>query len=133
MDENEFEFEETPELQAFQEYMFSLLNEGLNRDRTLVVNPATIQKIHSAIKTIQEMKWEEPPEVKLVANKVSSMFKSADLIICTLGNVFTKEDKTHLIKLFQIADEVDISGADTEGKMSIALVFNNYFIEVNPN
>lgn len=44
MDDKEFEFEETPEVQAFQEYMFSLLNEGLNQDRTLVVNPAAIQK-----------------------------------------------------------------------------------------
>ncbi len=139
MDDREFEFEnefedenESLEWQAFTEQFNSLVDQELNREKTLMVNPVVMQKVYSAMNLIREIEWEDSPKVRMLS-ELSNITRSVRILVTTLGKTFVKQDKDCIIKLIQLSDEIDISGANKEGMITIDFDFENYLIEVNPN
>lgn len=139
MDDKEFEFEnefedenESPEQQAFIEQFNSLVDQELNREKTSMINPVVMRKIYSAMKLIREIEWDEPPKIKIISD-LAQITQSVRMLVTTYGKDFTKRDKDLFVELVKLSDEVDIAGANEEGKITIDFDFENYLIEVNSN
>ncbi len=132
-DENEFEDEdESPESQAFTEQFNALVDQELNREKTLMVNPIVMQKVYSAMNLIRKIKWEEPLKMRFDKGCVGITRSITIQILCS-GNTFVKKSKDVLINLIQMSDEFDISKGFNPEDVSIGFTFENYLIEVDPN
>ena len=137
MDDKEFEFNdefedenESPERQAFIEQFNSLVDQELNREKTSMINPVVMRKIYSAMKLIREIEWDEPPKIKIISD-LAQITHSVRMLVTTYGKDFAKRDKDLFVELVKLSDEVDIAGANEEGKITIDFDFENYLIEVS--
>lgn len=136
MDEKEFEFENDfgdesndPEWQAFKEQFYALVDEEVHREKTLVVNPIVMQNVYFALNLIRKIDWGEPAIVKM-KTEITDITRSVRILVTCLGKTFNGKHKDELIKLIQLSNEVDISGANSEGMITIDFDFEDYLIEV---
>lgn len=107
----------------------SLVDEEVHREKTLVVNPIVMQNVYFALNLIRKIDWGEPAIVKM-KTEITDITRSVRILVTCLGKTFNGKLKDELIKLIQLSNEVDISGANSEGMITIDFDFEDYLVEV---
>lgn len=88
-----------------------------------------MQNVYFALNLIRKIDWGEPAIVKM-KTEITDITRSVRILVTCLGKTFNGKLKDELIKLIQLSNEVDISGANSEGMITIDFDFEDYLVEV---